>query len=835
MRSSTPKNFLFAALLGAVALLAGCPPADSGVDEDDTLPPLGADAQCLRWETQCGSECVDRQTDTQNCGQCGRACDAGQLCSEGACVDECPDGYERCGDGCVDLDNSEEHCGSCDNRCLNAGAEGYCGMGECTSWVCRPDRLDEDGDRSNGCERTCEGRRFDGSQTWDVDLDVYDVRGTLTVDGDAPEGREVGALVFDSLDTNQHVFTGVFPRENYNYRLNMYPGLYTVRLVDDDTCNPRYQSCPGPVVEDVIEITGDETIDLNLGDAQPFPGQQVSVTGEIKVDGQTLADQPQGSYRARVTFAGTFRHHRFFVAPEGPSTFQGQLPAGTYRVSVQAFNCTAQQLPCQEKVIDPELTITSDVDFDWNLETALLTGEVTANGAHLPDSVSGAARGTVELRPTGDTAASALGAALSATGPGEFSLRVYPGTYDLWLRNQTDCPGDGTAILPCKDRLIERDIDLTSSDRERVFDVPVVTLDGAVTLNGGDMIDSPANRNRGRLEFTDDQGTQRVMFGPAGPVDFGIKMYPGSYDVTARNASGCDLSRPVIPCQQSQLGRLEVEDDQTYDVDLRVVSLTGELTVDGEPFPDVERRSRGTVMVLSGADEEGPSADLGSRGAAEFSIRMFGGEEHRVVFNYPCGGEDDFLPCGSTTLVDGLDLEDDRRITRDLRPIDLSGTISINGTAVTRSDGDAQLILRNTKTTTIVPLGGLDRGSFDALAYSGTYRVEYDSRAHVCQGGLPCGHDVVRETFSTSSRTLLDVNLDVIELDGAVDFGGINETPNGYLTFLASGQEIRVNTLGGSYGPVQLFDRPYRIRFQQDRCRQQDDVPCMPYLVAGCE
>jgi len=79
------------------------------------------------------------------------------------------------------------------------------------------------------------------------------------------------------------------------------------------------------------------------------------------------------------------------------------------------------------------------------------------------------------------------------------------------------------------------------------------------------------------------------------------------------------------------------------------------------------------------------------------------------------------------------------------------------------------------------------------------------------------------------------VNLDVIELDGAVDFRGINETPNGYLTFLASGQEIRVNTLGGSYGPVQLFDRPYRIRFQQDRCRQQDDVPCMPYLVAGCE
>ncbi|NMO21228.1 hypothetical protein HPC49_44070 [Pyxidicoccus fallax] len=101
-------------LLAAIAslTLTGCP--DEGV-------------VCTSGLTVCGDTCVDLGGDTANCGACGNACGAGQVCQEGACG--CRPGTESCGGACVSTASDVAHCGACGNACASGQV--------CESGTCR--------------------------------------------------------------------------------------------------------------------------------------------------------------------------------------------------------------------------------------------------------------------------------------------------------------------------------------------------------------------------------------------------------------------------------------------------------------------------------------------------------------------------------------------------------------------------------------------------------------------------------------------------------------------------------------------------------------------------
>jgi len=66
---------------------------------------------CAEGLAACGGSCVDVQTDAANCGGCGNACAAGQVCTAGACrATGCEAGYSNC-DG--DPSNGCETAGVC--------------------------------------------------------------------------------------------------------------------------------------------------------------------------------------------------------------------------------------------------------------------------------------------------------------------------------------------------------------------------------------------------------------------------------------------------------------------------------------------------------------------------------------------------------------------------------------------------------------------------------------------------------------------------------------------------------------------------------------------------
>jgi hypothetical protein len=73
---------------------------------------------------------ITTSTDRGNCGMCGRACGAGELCAGGACVAACAPSQTLCDGRCVNLQVDPGHCGVCGLSCGTGFA--------CVAGVCRP-------------------------------------------------------------------------------------------------------------------------------------------------------------------------------------------------------------------------------------------------------------------------------------------------------------------------------------------------------------------------------------------------------------------------------------------------------------------------------------------------------------------------------------------------------------------------------------------------------------------------------------------------------------------------------------------------------------------------
>ncbi len=95
---------------------------------------------------------VDTTSDRANCGACGRACVAGEVCSAGACRSTCAAGETNCAGSCADLTSSVSNCGTCGRVCpAPANAAAACATGRC-SFTCNAGFGDCDGNPANGCE-----------------------------------------------------------------------------------------------------------------------------------------------------------------------------------------------------------------------------------------------------------------------------------------------------------------------------------------------------------------------------------------------------------------------------------------------------------------------------------------------------------------------------------------------------------------------------------------------------------------------------------------------------------------------------------------------------------
>lgn len=143
--------------VGALAIAAACSSGGGGGGGGD------GGINCGTGSTQCGDTCTVIARDTQNCGACGKACAATELCSAGTCVPAaggCTMGTTKCGTECVDTKTDDRNCGMCGTKC---GANKVCMAGACAdncamgTTKCGNSCVDQQTDRTNcgGCGTTC--------------------------------------------------------------------------------------------------------------------------------------------------------------------------------------------------------------------------------------------------------------------------------------------------------------------------------------------------------------------------------------------------------------------------------------------------------------------------------------------------------------------------------------------------------------------------------------------------------------------------------------------------------------------------------------------------------
>ncbi len=91
---------------------------------------------CGGGTVQCGAACVDTRGDAAHCGACGAACEAGQVCVDGACSLFCAPGLVACGNRCVDPATDNVFCGAAGD-CLGANQGAACLPGTlCSGGAC---------------------------------------------------------------------------------------------------------------------------------------------------------------------------------------------------------------------------------------------------------------------------------------------------------------------------------------------------------------------------------------------------------------------------------------------------------------------------------------------------------------------------------------------------------------------------------------------------------------------------------------------------------------------------------------------------------------------------
>lgn len=84
---------------------------------------------CDLGQLKCGLDCVDALTDHENCGECGRACAALEVCAAGTCAPRCTAPLELCGNVCIDTTQDINNCMMCGHVCDEPGAA--CVNSEC--------------------------------------------------------------------------------------------------------------------------------------------------------------------------------------------------------------------------------------------------------------------------------------------------------------------------------------------------------------------------------------------------------------------------------------------------------------------------------------------------------------------------------------------------------------------------------------------------------------------------------------------------------------------------------------------------------------------------------
>ncbi len=370
-----------------------------------------------------------------------------------------------------------------------------------------------------------------GDTERDFDLEIVRLSGELVLDGAAvPSGGNGsrGALVFSGENLGE-VRAELGASGPAVYQVALFAGTYDVAL------RPALGAGVFPAVSAqvaaALELEDDATRDFELKTAR--------LSGELTIDGRSLADEPSGANRGKLRFAPKAGGLGLSVplGSNGPGRFDVVLFEGSYDVSLVGETTDSSVLPTQDLVLARDVVVIDETELDLGASTVTVSGQITVDGAEMAaNQRSGAPRGVVRFQPEeGRRVEVPIGSA----GPAAFHVRLFAGSYGVELVAGAEPDQDA---IPAQEVVLEEARTL-DQPADLLYDVATVEIRGEVTLDGQPLPD--AGSERGSIAFVRSRGRGEVKasLGSSGPAMYAVTVLAGSHDVMVEGLA------PALPVQ----------------------------------------------------------------------------------------------------------------------------------------------------------------------------------------------------------------------------------------------------------------------------------------------
>ncbi len=609
-----------------------------------------------------------------------------------------------------------------------------------TDEVADPDLSEDEVDGGEEPDE-CEGITL-ASGLMDIDLQAVSVSGQITLDGDIlpDESLDRGRLRFVSSE-GQLVHTAwLGTTGSGSYDVTLSPDTYDVVFDANENLCQRQDSlmpCIDGVVLPAVDLTASGVLDVDL--------TAVLVSGRVTLNGGSMPDEALD--RGRLAFVGSrgeTAYTDWFGASESVS-YELTLLSGTYDIRFDANEslCLNEvpSVPCVDGLLSSSVSLTTGGVFDVDIEAVQVSGQVTLDGTALPDE----ARDRGRLVFMSEDGASAYTAWFGATGAISYSVTLIPGSYAVILDgNEQLCLGD-VPSMPCGNGPITSSQRFTASG---VYDVDLdaVEVSGRVTLDGATLPDEVLDR--GRLVFTLEDGSAAYTdwFGAAGAVEYTITLLPGDYTVSLDgNETLCARETSAVPCIDGVLQEVTLSADGVLDLDMEAVTVSGDVTLDGESLPE-ERSDRGRVSFALSDGGRTYSNWFGATGPVSYEVMLLSGR-YDVWFdgNETLCSDESAVPCVDGKVLTSVSLTADGVLDINLESIVVSGRVTLEGETLPDEALDRGRLIFG------LVEGGMTFsewfGSSGAVSYNlrllrGDYLVTFDANEQLCarpeSSEVPC-------------------------------------------------------------------------------------------------
>jgi hypothetical protein len=316
-----------------------------------------------------------------------------------------------------------------------------------------------------------------------------------------------------------------------------------------------------------------------------------------------------------------------------------------------------------------------------------------------------------------------------------------------------------------------------------------------------------------------------------------------------------------VPCLGGVLvDATDLTADGALNVDIHAVTITGAVTLNGQPLPSTSA-SRGGLTFTRAAGGGGTYSMLGASGAAGYRVRLLAGTYDVDYAANPalCDGTTaPPLPCTGGAVARGVDLSNDGVLDAGLQRVTVTGRVTVRGAtmpAAALNRGGLVLVRADGASVAGAPFGASGDATYAFSLWPGAYEARLAANPALCAAGMPapampCAGGTVRALAAIESDGVLDVDVLPVVVSGKVTLNGgalpVEAADRGSIAFArtaAEGASLASFSLGAgapaTYAmTVAAGDYLVRHAASSALCaptRALPGVPCASQVIAGCE